>query len=413
MSKIKRFFLNNYTAFPSPFNCFTLQQFVFTAQEECLNQSLCGSNVSVMAAAAVSDLLDVSGPLREENIQQLLNIARSCSQDGLGNLVSALQNTGFVYCLQFTLSSGQDRESAIEELLTQLRGIITFVTGSDSLVNITDSIRCPAIPTVNPRSRRSTDDAISLSGLKRRRRNADNNTLQQVAVINFGENAVPATVVCQNTSVVENDSIISCPVCGDGIVHVGTESCDDMNGMDGDGCSDCTIESGFDCDITSSPTVCYIQQCGDEKRVGGEECDAPGGSGCSDTCLILQGFTCIAPFYQRSVCFNCGNKKQEEPEECDNGESDGIDGCSNVCSVDRLWECSGDIGQESSCLHVAVDLNSADNTTLNPLDISFSFPGIVFLVEHPVLLDATRFGNEVSRVCMYVCYIYTYVVYCI
>ncbi len=45
-------------------------------------------------------------------------------------------------------------------------------------------------------------------------------------------------------------------VCGNGAIEAG-ETCDDMNGAPGDGCSDsCTIEAGYTC--TGSPSVCTI-----------------------------------------------------------------------------------------------------------------------------------------------------------
>jgi cysteine-rich repeat protein len=46
------------------------------------------------------------------------------------------------------------------------------------------------------------------------------------------------------------------PIIGDGLL-VGTEACDDGNVLDGDGCSASgTIEAGWECDVSVSPTVC-------------------------------------------------------------------------------------------------------------------------------------------------------------
>lgn len=43
--------------------------------------------------------------------------------------------------------------------------------------------------------------------------------------------------------------------CGDGVII--DAQCDDNNTEPGDGCSSlCTLESGFNCNLTSSPTFC-------------------------------------------------------------------------------------------------------------------------------------------------------------
>ncbi|HNX50333.1 MAG TPA: DUF4215 domain-containing protein [Thermoanaerobaculaceae bacterium] len=90
-------------------------------------------------------------------------------------------------------------------------------------------------------------------------------------------------------------------VCGDGVV-AGSEQCDDFNTDPGDGCSaTCGIESGWSC--IGQPSVCTPAiLCGDGIISGSEQCDdfntAPG-DGCSATCDIESGWSCTS---EPSVC---------------------------------------------------------------------------------------------------------------
>jgi large repetitive protein len=54
-------------------------------------------------------------------------------------------------------------------------------------------------------------------------------------------------------------------------VKEGTETCDDGNTSDGDGCSStCAVETSYTCD-EASPTIC--KRCGDGVKEGIETCD--------------------------------------------------------------------------------------------------------------------------------------------
>ena len=90
-------------------------------------------------------------------------------------------------------------------------------------------------------------------------------------------------------------------VCGNGTVEAG-ESCDDGNLTNGDGCtSSCTIQSGFTC--VGSPSVC-ASTCGDGIVAGGETCDdgnLVNGDGCNNTCIVEAGFNCTG---SPSICSN-------------------------------------------------------------------------------------------------------------
>ena len=87
--------------------------------------------------------------------------------------------------------------------------------------------------------------------------------------------------------------------CGNGIVEAG-EQCDDGGTTGGDGCSaTCTIETGFTC--VGMPSVCTTT-CGDGIVAGSEQCDdgnAINGDGCNNSCSVEPGFICTGT---PSVC---------------------------------------------------------------------------------------------------------------
>ena len=381
VDQVKDFFTTNYSSFPSPSQCIQLQRVLLHSQQECFNQSLCGTNVSAVDATAVAEFIGSSGPLRDSNLEQLLGFASSCT-DGVDNLLESLRSIGFVHCVAISVREGENATSAIARVQIYLKTIVFSIAKADSQLGITNNDRCPVIPGVE-RTRR---EAINMTELP---------TTVQAAFLSTGIGALSQAVVCQDSSQV-NASLL-CPICGNGIVDLPDESCDDMNIDGGDGCSSgCEVESGYDCNPSVSPSECFPRICGDGVRVDGEQCDSRGGVGCASNCLILQSFTCIAPFYERSTCFSCGNGMLEVPEDCDNGPSIGIDGCSNNCTVDPLWQCTNTIGHWSLCTHVAVDFNTVRNSTLDPNTIVFGgSPVLLFLVENPALLDASRFGDQV------------------
>ncbi|MCB9631132.1 MAG: DUF4215 domain-containing protein [Sandaracinus sp.] len=118
-------------------------------------------------------------------------------------------------------------------------------------------------------------------------------------------------------------------LCGDGFVE-GTESCDDGNTADGDGCdSSCRDEDGFEC--MGEPSVC-APVCGDGMILGGEMCDDGGtvaGDGCSATCGVETGWMCSG---EPSTCAAvCGDGRRVGPESCDDGNTAAGDGCSMQC----------------------------------------------------------------------------------
>ena len=192
-------------------------------------------------------------------------------------------------------------------------------------------------------------------------------------------------------------------MCGDGIVIVDSEECDDGGNENGDGCSAaCLLEDGFGCQVpVGGRTICFNQTCGDGLRVPGEDCDAgSSGVGCDlFSCTILDGFGCPVndEFNRSSQCFNCGNGIREFFEECDtlNGTGNDGDGCNDTCGIVDLFACSGKLGEESKCNHVAVDFDLADNTTLNRSVVYREAVTPVLLAPMKSNLDASAFGDQV------------------
>lgn len=132
-------------------------------------------------------------------------------------------------------------------------------------------------------------------------------------------------------------------VCGDGVI-AGDETCDDDNGTPGDGCSaSCAIEAGYQC--TGTPSACVVV-CGDGLIVGAETCDdgnAAAGDGCSATCVVEAGYQCAGT---PSVCEPngtpvCGDGAIAGSEACDDGNTTADDGCSAACAVEQGFECEG------------------------------------------------------------------------
>jgi len=119
-------------------------------------------------------------------------------------------------------------------------------------------------------------------------------------------------------------------VCGDGLI-TGSETCDDSNTTNGDGCaSTCQVESGYAC--TGTPSVCTTV-CGNGIRTGSETCDdgnTTNNDGCSAVCATESGYSCTLA--TPNVCTTtCGDGATAGTEQCDDGNTENGDGCTNVC----------------------------------------------------------------------------------
>ncbi|MCA9515865.1 MAG: DUF4215 domain-containing protein, partial [Myxococcales bacterium] len=134
--------------------------------------------------------------------------------------------------------------------------------------------------------------------------------------------------------------------CGDGVVAVGVEACDDHNTRDGDGCSAvCAVEPGWDC---GAGGVACVAVCGDGALASVEGCDdgnTVAGDGCSATCRVEVGFLCgpNAEGPPASACAStCGDGVRAADEGCDEGGDAGFPttaGCAAGCEVADGWTC--------------------------------------------------------------------------
>jgi cysteine-rich repeat protein len=124
--------------------------------------------------------------------------------------------------------------------------------------------------------------------------------------------------------------------CGDGEIQeeIG-EVCDDGNDVGTDGCAACAVTEGFTC--INEPSICFDSACGDGfiSADGDEVCDDGNGiddDGCTE-CAIDDGAIC---FGEPSRCVSpvCGDGTIELFEGCEDGNTEGGDGCSATCQIE-------------------------------------------------------------------------------
>lgn len=131
----------------------------------------------------------------------------------------------------------------------------------------------------------------------------------QCRVPRCGNSVVEAGEQCDDGNQLNTDACLnSCqtPRCGDGFVRAGREQCDDANQVNTDGCTN----------------VCQTARCGDGFIQAGEQCDLGAGNINSGACLPL---TC-----QNARCGD--GQVQRDVEQCDDGNANNADGCTNQCS---------------------------------------------------------------------------------
>jgi fibro-slime domain-containing protein len=117
--------------------------------------------------------------------------------------------------------------------------------------------------------------------------------------------------------------------CGDGIV-ASDEECDFTTSVTG--CSNCRIDSGFDCNATS----CAATVCGNSALERGEQCDDGLGDEPFDGCFACKS----EPRCANGVCTAvCGDGQRFADEQCDDGNSRSGDGCSSDCHTETGFAC--------------------------------------------------------------------------
>lgn len=60
--------------------------------------------------------------------------------------------------------------------------------------------------------------------------------------------------------------------CGNGVKNT-YENCDDGNTVAADGCTNCSIDSGYKCTLDGSSKSICTKTCGDGVKAGSEACD--------------------------------------------------------------------------------------------------------------------------------------------
>lgn len=147
---------------------------------------------------------------------------------------------------------------------------------------------------------------------------------------------------CSNTCKLEAG--YTCPVlgapcrtvCGDKKT-LGSEQCDDGNTANNDGCnSRCQLEPGYVCD---SAGACRKTVCGDKVKEGTEQCDDTA-TGATD--LPFDGcYKCLVePDCSAGACKSaCGDGQRFSDEQCDDGNTFNGDGCSSTCTIETGFTC--------------------------------------------------------------------------
>lgn len=130
-----------------------------------------------------------------------------------------------------------------------------------------------------------------------------------------------------------------CNICGDGLINVVGEVCDDGNNLNQDGCSmTCQVEPGASCDA-SQPSIC-TSPCGNGilETGYGEVCD-DGNTNPNDGCYL-----CVVEFYWEcntaspSVCDGiCGDLNLFGGETCEDNNVLSLDGCDSNCRLEPGW----------------------------------------------------------------------------
>ena len=434
---------------PFDSECRNFARYMHREQKRCFGYKLCTSSISEYEASAVNKALGT-----DQNRLQLLRLAKKCpkASDGQTKVVSEISEEGFTMC--FTIPAGTFTQHSLE--FERIESLIDGVYVGESTEDACRpwlSKGSRKRRQSESRHRRSVNDtttepptaADSSDFIEFRSNSTSSDEVCQSGTLNgAGQNVSAVCTECGN-GVAEK-------------LSDGVEQCDDNNTVSGDGCSsNCTMETGYDCTAEEGElSVCYAKSCGDGIRVGGEDCDTGGAIGCENvTCTVSVGFSCVTPAYGLSTCsavcgdglvvgseecddtntasgdgcssscaveigyncsssfangtsicelkdgFNCtggcslcGNGIRELPEECDDGNIDNLDGCNSVCQVEELFDCTTPIGDLSTCVHYAVDLDRKDNTTLNHVIWYTRQKEFVFLVD-PELIDASRIGDGV------------------
>ncbi|CAD8103015.1 unnamed protein product [Paramecium primaurelia] len=169
------------------------------------------------------------------------------------------------------------------------------------------------------------------------------------------------------------------PICGDSIVTLEFEQCDDGNDIPFDGCHECQYSCSYGCQECEYDNI--YKEC--EQNVF--DLDLQTGNNnqiiqCNPNYVLIE-----------NVCVNlCGNGQlNSQYEECDDGNNNGGDGCSSLCNLERFFECINHENSLTICSFVKppdLNLNRLSDKQNQTQIIELTFSEQVKL-NHPSFLE--------------------------
>ena len=164
---------------------------------------------------------------------------------------------------------------------------------------------------------------------------------------------------CSRTGSTSSTPDTCTSLCGNGAleaVNAYVEACDDGNLVNNDGCTNCVIDDSHTCsrndNSASHPDTCF-HRCGNGQLETvssySETCDDANqidNDGCT-SCVIDDSHTCSrtdnTAANPDNCVHNCGNGVLDSlntyTEECDDSNTLSNDGCSSSCSVEDPYTC--------------------------------------------------------------------------
>jgi len=141
---------------------------------------------------------------------------------------------------------------------------------------------------------------------------------------------------------------------------IDAEECENSGSSNTDECTDGILSDHYQCQSGSAHCTSFDPKCGSGVMHGVEQCDDENTDsldGCSSTCTIETGYQCTAATEEggHSDCtaISCGDGLWAEgsTEQCDLGTQNGHNqGCNGQCQVQNGWHCVGAGNGGSDCV---------------------------------------------------------------
>ncbi|CAK61926.1 unnamed protein product (macronuclear) [Paramecium tetraurelia] len=174
------------------------------------------------------------------------------------------------------------------------------------------------------------------------------------------------------------------PICGDSIVTIEFEQCDDGNDIPFDGCHQCQYSCQYGCQQCEQDNICtqceqnlfYMDiqtgKCKEIVKLTDNEMFSLNETNnqtiqCNPNYLLIEN-TCVN---------QCGNGMLSSPyEECDDGNNYGGDGCSSLCNLENFFQCQNGENLLSICSFIQppdFNLNSLSDKKNQIQIVEFTF----------------------------------------